>query len=281
MAAEWFAAREAPNVILAESDSGMALIPAVRREREVGLIGETLFDYRDVLSSGAPEVLAAAWRELAKLGLPLEVTALRGDTVRQRWERFEAAPFCNAPMIRRDRISGGQFAREHRKSAKASRRLARQGVRLTRSPAGEAEAARWIYRHKSEWRGSSANLFIDRQRQNFMLNIRHSGVSHWEIWRYVDINSRILAALVTLDSHSCRHFYTIHHDAGWERFSPGQVLIFDVARESLAEGLDVDFMTGEYPYKNRLANEQVPLYRVRASAEQMSGSEAVAMRPAA
>ena len=77
-AAEWFAARETPHVIVAESDSGMAIIPAVRRERELGLIGETLFDYRDVLSAGEPEVLEQAWRELARLGLPLEVTALRG-----------------------------------------------------------------------------------------------------------------------------------------------------------------------------------------------------------
>jgi CelD/BcsL family acetyltransferase involved in cellulose biosynthesis len=67
-----------------------------------------------------------------------------------------------------------------------------------------------------------------------------------------------------------RHFYTIHHDARWERFSPGQVMIFDVTRESLAEGLDVDFMTGEYSYKNRLATAMVPLFRVAASAEQMS-----------
>ena len=36
-------------------------------------------------------------------------------------------------------------------------------------------------------------------------------------------------------------------------------MIFDVTRESLAEGLDVDFMTGEYPYKNRLATAMVPL----------------------
>ena len=41
-------------------------------------------------------------------------------------------------------------------------------------------------------------------------------------------------------------------------------MIFDVTRESLAEGLDVDFMTGEYPYKNRLATAMVPLFRVSA-----------------
>ena len=67
-----------------------------------------------------------------------------------------------------------------------------------------------------------------------------------------------------------RHFYTIHHDPRWERLSPGQVMIFDVTRESLAEGLDVDFMTGEYAYKNRLATAMVPLFRVAASVEQLA-----------
>jgi hypothetical protein len=47
-------------------------------------------------------------------------------------------------------------------------------------------------------------------------------------------------------------------------------MIFDVTRESLAEGLDVDFMTGEYPYKNRLATAMVPLFRVQATAGQMA-----------
>ena len=77
-AAQWFAARETPQVIVAESDSGMAIIPAVRRERELGLIGETLFDYRDVLSSGDPPCWSGLAGTGARAGVPLEVTALRG-----------------------------------------------------------------------------------------------------------------------------------------------------------------------------------------------------------
>ena len=68
----------------------MAIIPAVRRERELGLIGETLFDYRDVLGAGEPTVLERAWRELAKLGVGLEVTALRGDESRRRWQSLSS-----------------------------------------------------------------------------------------------------------------------------------------------------------------------------------------------
>lgn len=269
-AAEWFSARETPNVIVAESDSGVALIPAVRRERELGLIGETLFDYRDVLSAGDPKVLEYAWRKLSLSGMPLKVTALRGEAVRERWASLEPKDFCNAPTTRRCDISATTFVAAHKKAAKASRRLAREGLRLIRHDGELRTFAEWIYRRKAEWSGNSENLFGDTQRQNFMLHIICSYPTNCEIWTYQCADRDIAAALVTFRHKQRRHFYTIHHDRRWERLSPGQVMIFDVTRESLAEGLDVDFMTGEYPYKNRLATTFVPLFRVAASAEQMA-----------
>jgi CelD/BcsL family acetyltransferase involved in cellulose biosynthesis len=268
-AAEWFAARETPHVIVAESDSGLAIIPAVRRERELGLIGETLFDYRNMLSAGEPEVLEHAWRELARVGLPLEVVALRGPVVRAQWSSLQPTEFCNAPTTRHRDISAEQFAALHKKSSKASRRWAREGFRLIRRESDLRPIAEWVYRRKAEWSGKSDNLFGDRQRQDFMLHIIENHVCNWCVWSYEDSSGEIAAALVTFRRGQCRHFYTIHHDHRWERFSPGQVLIFDVTRESLAEGLDVDFMTGEYVYKNRLATSMVPLFRVAATAEQM------------
>ena len=39
---------------------------------------------------------------------------------------------------------------------------------------------------------------------------------------------------------------------------------------SLEDGLDCDYMTGEQPYKLRLATNTVPLYRVSATAERMA-----------
>ncbi len=281
-AAEWFASRETPHVILAESDAGMAIIPAVRREREVGLIGETLFDYRDVLSAGAPEVLAAAWRELAREGVGLEVTALRGEATRARWECLQPSEFCNAPMTRACDTTAGEFVAAHKKAATASRRLAREGLRLVRQERELQAAAEWVYRRKADWSGKTANLFWDRRRQDFMQTIIGDGVTNCTIWIYCVDDREIGAALVTFDHGRFRHFYTIHHDPRWERLSPGQVLIFDVTRESLAEGLDVDFMTGEYPYKNRLATAMVPLFRVVATAGQMASWKALeSVRPAA
>ena len=270
IAAAWFAAREAPNVVVADSDSGMAIIPAVRRERELGLIGETLFDYRDVLSAGDPQVLEAAWRELARLELPLDVTALRGQQVRSRWQSLEPTEFCNAPTTRRRDLTSEQFVAAHWKAAKASRRLAHNGFQLVRQEVELRPIAEWVYRRKAEWSGNSENLFRDQQRQNLMIHIVCSDILHCTAWSYLTDDGEIVAALITFRNGSIRHFYTIHHDQRWAKFSPGQVLIFDVTRESLTEGLDVDFMTGEYPYKNRLATNMVPLFRVSASAAQLA-----------
>jgi CelD/BcsL family acetyltransferase involved in cellulose biosynthesis len=272
-AAEWFGARETPHVIVAESDSGMAIIPAVRRERELGLIGETLFDYRDVLSSGEPEILEHAWQELALAGVPLEVIALRGSEAKDRWRSLQPTEFCNAPTTRFADITAEQFVAAHKKAAKASRRLAREGLRLVRRESELRPIAEWIYRRKAEWSGNSNNLFCDKQRQDLMINIVCNGITDCTIWSYENDAGGIAAALVTFRHGQHRHFYTIHHDDRWERFSPGQVMIFDVTRESLREGLDVDFMTGEYPYKNRLATAMVPLFRVAATVGQMASSK--------
>ncbi len=269
-AAEWFSSRETPNVVVAESDSGLAIIPAVRRERELGLIGETLFDYRDVLSEGDPGVLEQAWRELARLDLPLEVTALRGPDTRARWQGLTSSDFCNAPTTRRQDISAKEFVAAHGKAAKASRRLVKEGLRLVRRDTEKQAIAEWIYRRKAEWSGHSENLFRDARRQEFMRYVVCDDVGSSNTWSYETVDGEIAGALVTFCHGGTRHLYTIHHDPRWEKFSPGQVLIFDVTRESLAEGLDVDFMTGEYPYKNRLATAMVPLYRVAATPEQMA-----------
>jgi CelD/BcsL family acetyltransferase involved in cellulose biosynthesis len=222
------------------------------------------------LSAGEPKVLEEAWRELARVGLNLEVTALRDQPIRARWQSLQPREFCNAPTTRRCDITAEEFAAAHWKSAKASRRLARKGFRLMRQEDGRARIAEWVYRRKSEWSGESENLFLDKPRQDFMLHIVCEGICDCTVWRYCNSEGDIAAALVTFQHGSFRHFYTIHHDPRWERFSPGQVLIFDVTRESLAEGLDVDFMTGEYPYKNRLATAMVPLFRVAATPGQMA-----------
>jgi CelD/BcsL family acetyltransferase involved in cellulose biosynthesis len=114
-----------------------------------------------------------------------------------------------------------------------------------------------------------------------MCHIIKSDAVDCKIWSYETTDGQIAAVLVTFDHGSVRHFYTIHHDPLWEQFSPGQVMIFDVTRETLTNGMDVDFMTGEYPYKNRLATAMVPLFRVEASARLMRlGEQSQVLKPA-
>ena len=80
----------------------------------------------------------------------------------------------------------------------------------------------------------------------------------------------LVAALVTIRDVDARRLYTVYFDPAWSKFSPGTVLIYEVTARTLAEGLDCDYMTGEYGYKNRLATAMVPLLKVEASAEQLA-----------
>src|SRR6266404_993279 len=79
LAAETFW-REAPYIVAAETSGGAAIIPAcfAADGRSLSLIGEALFDYRDLLHEGDDDALLLAWRALAELRLPLQFAGLRG-----------------------------------------------------------------------------------------------------------------------------------------------------------------------------------------------------------
>jgi hypothetical protein len=94
LAARLFAERERPFVVVGESDSGAAIIPACVRRDSASLLGEELFDYRDVIAVGDQRVLDAAWGKLGELGLPMEVKAVRGT---RSWA--EMRPFAGAPYL--------------------------------------------------------------------------------------------------------------------------------------------------------------------------------------
>ena len=78
------------------------------------------------------------------------------------------------------------------------------------------------------------------------------------------------AAVVTLLDRGCRRFYTGWFAPEYEKHSPALALIYEITLQSLAAGLDCDYMTGEQPYKMRLATSSVPLYRVRATPQQLA-----------
>jgi GNAT acetyltransferase-like protein len=268
LAARVFSDREQPFVVCAEASYGAAIIPAaIRRDGSLALLGEELFDYRCFLSRGDPEVLRAALATIAQLGRPLEIKALRKADAEALECGLPLLPFCSAPSIDNQGTTADAFALFHPHLARNLRRLARLGFTLRRYRGDYPGLVRFIYRRKAAQ--NAASLFRDTARVEFMVHAAAGLPNRFEIITLED-EASIAAALVVLREESCRRFYTGWFSPELEKHSPALSLIYEVTRQSLAEGLDCDYMTGEQPYKLRLATGAVPLYRVHATAAQLA-----------
>ncbi|HLK33144.1 MAG TPA: GNAT family N-acetyltransferase, partial [Terriglobales bacterium] len=263
-AARLFGAREEPYVVLAESDSGLALIPGAVTDHGFTLLGEALFDYRDVLTQGDPGVLWLAWQEVAALKLPIFFTGLRGQERRCAWEIFAPQPFVSAPCVQLGETSAAELSAAHTRIASRWRKILRQGVEFHHAGKPDAELLRRIYQLKGAQ--LPANLFRDPARINFLLEVAAHGPAACDVYTLTQ-GATLVAALVTFRDGETRRFYTTYYDHSWAHFSPGMVLLYEVTRQSLEEGLSCDYMTGEQPHKERLATSRVPLYRVECAPE--------------
>jgi CelD/BcsL family acetyltransferase involved in cellulose biosynthesis len=268
LAAKIFAKREAPYVVFAESDSGIAILPAAINieHKQICFLGETLFDYRDYLSCGEPRVLQAAWGMLTQLGLPIEILAIRRPDARI-WSALPKSLYSGAPYLSASSTTPEQFSAMHTRKGSRLRRLFRMGIELRVHSGDETRLAEHIYRCKGA-QGGAGSLFADDQRRSFMCGITQREGAKCEIFTF-EKGSEIVAALVAFRDGRYRRFYTTYYDHQWARYSPGVELLFEATRCSLEDQLDVDFMTGDQPYKMRIANMVAPLYRVEASAEQL------------
>lgn len=255
LAAQIFTGYEQPYVVFTEDENGAAIIPACIRTKTntISLLGEELFDYRDYLASGDQAALAAAWEKLAELELPFEVTALRGEETCARWHGMKTHFFCHAPGATPGRPPAP-------KNMLALRRLLRQGAAVEQR-APDRELVTWLYEQKG--RQGAPNLFAAPLRREFMRAAVQLPCSRCEIFT-LDLEGNILAALVTFRDGECRRFYTTYFDDRWARSSPGFALLCEVSQRTLADNLAYDFMTGEQEYKQRLASELTPLYRIPA-----------------
>jgi CelD/BcsL family acetyltransferase involved in cellulose biosynthesis len=264
-----FQEREVPHVVLIESDAGVVLLPCVigKKCRTVHLAGEALFDYRNALLRGDEKLLQNAWEIVADWEHDFEFKALVGEEARQPWNGLPVRFFTNAPGIKAADLPVEKFLSSHSRLGRHSRRIRKQGVTMRRHPGSNRALVKHIYDLKSE-QEVAGNLFKDSLRRDFMVEIAGQPDVQCEVFTYETATS-LVAALLTFQDGSVRRCYTTYFDAEWASYSPGQVLLFDVVTESLREGLDCDFMTGEYPYKNRIATEMVPLYRVRATSTEL------------
>jgi len=266
LALTMFAVREEPFVVCARASHGLAIVPAVvrRSDSTLRLLGEELFDYRQFLHQGGQEVLTAALTVLAERGLPFELTALReGDCGHGSLRRV---PFAAAPAVRGEDISAERFAAEHGRLARNLRRLERLGFTVHAYDGNHSGLLRSIYHKKAAQ--DPASLFHDRARIEFLVDAALFHPRSFEIFT-LEAGSRLGAALVTLRDGLVRRFYTAWFDPELHKYSPAVSLLYEVTRLSLAGGLDCDYMTGEQPYKLRLATASVPLYRLCATVEEL------------
>ncbi len=264
-----FSDREAPHVIYVENDAGAALIPsAVDLSRpRLTLLGETLFDYRDVLAAGDSHVIESAWHRAAQLDVRFSSGAVRSYCNMGLWEGFDISRFYGAPRVSPKEITADAFAEEHNRLGRWHRRMEREGVGFRCRTGADTKLVRFIYQRKgSQPADTGDNLFNDSRRIQFMTEICRTVGDQCEIFTLASAGT-LVAALVTFRDRDVRRFYTVYFDRTWAKYSPGMVLIYEVTRQSLAAGLECDYMTGEQGYKLRLATSVVPMYWIEAGSE--------------
>ncbi len=271
-AADLLAGREAPYVVFVETGSSAAIIPAAicLRTGRLTLLGEMLFDYRDVLSAGSSEAIDHAWYLLSRLGRPFSCTAVRPDA-HLHGLRYPKSPFASAPCVRRADIDADSFRAAHNRLGMLFRRLVRRGVHLRRHTGRDSGLVRAVYEMKAaKFPNGHNNLFLDPVRREFMVACCAALQDRCQIFTLQhDASRELVAALVTFLDGGTRRLYTIYFDPSWAKYSPGSALLYEITAHCLAEDFDTDYLTGEYPYKNRLATALIPLARVEASVDQL------------
>lgn len=271
LAARIFSGRENPHVVFAETEGGMAIVPAAIAKHGISLLGEELFDYRDVLAMGDGRALASAWRTLAKTAddrnLDFKVKGVRGSshglspTTRSG---FHSSFFANAPAVRRSDALRKHPSRLDRNF----QRMLADGCELKVSHGHDIRLVRNILQLKAE--EDNTSLFHDPSRIEMACTMAQASGEDCEIFTLLKGNG-IIAALVTFRDrdHELRRLYTIYYNKLWARYSPGRSLMQYVIQSSLGAELDVDLMTGEQPYKQRFATFSEPLYTLRATPQML------------
>ncbi|HEU5232698.1 MAG TPA: GNAT family N-acetyltransferase [Terriglobales bacterium] len=267
LAANIFADREEPYFVFCENDNGRAFIPAViRREPQtLSFAGETLFDYRDYLACGDASALDYAWQQLSASGLSFTVTAICHPEA-AIWKHLPKTFYSRSPHLSPDEISADVFAHSHARAFSRLHKLERMGLEVRQYSGGDGMVRR-IYEMRSR-QSIPGELFHDSRRVEFMVAACTQEGSRCQVFT-LEHGGTLAAAVITFRDRELRRFYTTYYDRNWARYSPGVSLLFEVARRSLQEGLSFDLMTGEQPYKLRIAQHAQDLFQVTATAEQM------------
>ncbi|MFL6301060.1 MAG: GNAT family N-acetyltransferase [Terriglobales bacterium] len=258
---------EKPYFVAVELESSATIIPVVVRDREIRLAGGPLFDYRDVLHTGDDDSFRLGLEKVAELELPWNIQGIRAEAAHSLWA-IPSQPWTSAPFVSLRNVSAKEFAEKHTRSRRALRRLADLGASVRMVPA-MPELIEQLYREKAkEPAGFGQNVFQDSRCVAFMRNVVSLPLTHCDVFLMEAAGQRI-AALITFRDREVRRFYTTWMDQRWSKHSPGVALLYHAACETLAAGLNCDYMTGEQPYKMRFATGSVPLYRLECSSAEL------------
>jgi CelD/BcsL family acetyltransferase involved in cellulose biosynthesis len=268
-AAELFGRTNAPCVIFAETAGGAAIVPAAITREGMTLIGEELFDYRDVLAGGDDDALALAWQTLGDSAGESEFRAkgVRQSALRERFKkcseftsRASVEFFANAPTVRCCAPSSKQ---RHNRLERNFERMRAAGCEMRLSTGSDGALVKEILKLKASQ--DEKSLFHDPLRIEMVCEMATVLENGCEIFALID-GSTIVAGLITFIDGDWRRFYTTYYDARWAKFSPGVSLVNHVIGLSLEAGRNVDLMTGEQPYKLRFATSREALFTLHAPA---------------
>ena len=275
--ARYFSDREQPYVIAVETGEEATIIPAALAGGAVTLLGERLGDYRGILSTNPEgQTMVWAWAALTDTNLVLRFTALRPEH-HPVFDQVSTQSFAAAPYLDATGTSAEEFAKHHNRMFSRLRKLERLGFTICKRTATDAELLRWISGKKAE--ADPKSLFHDRTRVAVLVEAFGALASGVQV-ATLERQGVLIAAAVAIEDRDVLRFYTNWYDAEWAHYSPGMVLLYEITRRALEAGRSCDYMTGEQPYKLRMASGVAPLRRVDASAEEVRGAaEWLARRP--
>jgi CelD/BcsL family acetyltransferase involved in cellulose biosynthesis len=260
---------ETPYFVAVEVESSAAIIPAVVREGEIRLAGGPLFDYRDPLCAGDEAAFTLALEKVADLGLPWNIRGILEQ--HSRWSATPVQPWTAAPYVSARDISAEAFVEKHTRARRSLRRLSEQEASVT-TVTGTPELVAQLYREKAkEPGGHGENIFRDPRCCQFMQNVVSLPNTRCEVF-LMEAGGKPIAALITFREREVRRFYTTWMDQQWSTHSPGVALLYYATCETLAAGIDCDYMTGEQSYKMRFATGCVPLYKLECSSAEFRAS---------
>lgn len=241
---------------------GPLVLPFALRNGQLGLIGEGLFDYLDLVGLAPPQLLLEAvekvsgldWRSAQFTGVPAASPhAIFWKGLNAECSEYAAAPWRPAP----DPTFG-----DHARWA-VRWRAAQAELQLETGPAERRRLLAWLLDRKARAlaaRGAANVLGACEQRWLAAMVEHEPHIA--ELWA-LRRRGELLAALLAWQTPTMRYAYTLSYEQRAAALSPGLLLLYALVRYTMNQGRGFNFLTGEQSFKLRLATLRDPLLRYR------------------